>query len=167
MGDPVWPLLVSMEQSWISYGKALLTLFAMGYWNPWVNKTYYGQFCPVSFYESIDIYYRAYHAKGQVSSLKIVDLAAVWNSDPAARKLSAYILNVRISVDFEYFEVWFFVNIFIYVLEQDSKKKKWGKMKLFPNDFFLGRAALFERAGRGDAHIFFKKKLAAQAIRVK
>ena len=61
-----------------------------------------------------------------VSSFKIVDLAAVWNLDPAARKLSA--LNVRISVDFEYFEVWFFVNIFIYVLEQDSKKKKWGNL---------------------------------------
>ena len=71
-----------------------------------------------------------------VSSFKIVDLAAVWNLDPAARKLSA--LNVRISVDFEYFEVWFFVNIFIYVLEQDSKKKKWGKFKLFPHDFFSG-----------------------------
>ena len=36
------------------------------------------------------------------------------------------ILDVRISVDSEYFEVWFFVNIFIYVLEQDSKKKKIG-----------------------------------------
>ena len=92
-----------------------------------------GLFCLVSFYKSIDKYYRTYHAKGQVSSFKIVDLAAVWNSDPAARKLSANILNVRISVDFEYFEVWFFVNIFIYVLEQDSKKKKWGKLKLFPN----------------------------------
>ena len=34
-------------------------------------------FCQVSFYESIDIYYRTYHAKGQVSSFKIVDLAAV------------------------------------------------------------------------------------------
>ena len=88
-----------------------------------------------------------------------MDLAAVLNSDPAARKLSAYILNVRNSVDFEYFEVWFFVNIFIYVLEQDSKKKKWGKLKLFQNEFFSGRAALFEGAGRGDPHIFFKKKM--------
>ena len=60
-----------------------------------------GLLCLVSFYESIDIYYGTYHAKGQVSSFKIVDLAAVWNSDPAARKLSANILNVRISVDFE------------------------------------------------------------------
>ena len=72
--------------------------------------------------------------------------------------MSANILNVRISVDFEYFEVWFFVNIFIYVLEQDSKKKKWGKLKLFPNEFFLGEAALFEGAGPGEPHIFFKKK---------
>ena len=62
-------------------------------------------------------------------------------------------------MDFEYFEVWFFVNIFIYVLEQDSKKKKWGKLKLFPNEFFLGEAALFEGAGQRDPHIFFKKKV--------
>ena len=86
-----------------------------------------------------------------------MDLAAVLNLDPAARKLSANILNVRTSVDFEYFEVWFFVNIFIYVLEQDSKKKKWGKLKLFPHEFFLGRAALFEGAGRGTRTYFSKK----------
>ena len=146
-----------------------LTLSPTGYCNPWVPRggadsappyqtLLLGLFCLVSFYESIYIYYRTYHAKGQVSSFKIVDLAAVWNSDPAARKLSANILNVRISVDFEYFEVWFFVNIFIYVLEQDSKKKKWGKLKLFPNEFFLGEAALFEGAGRGDPHFFSTKK---------
>ena len=127
-------------------------------WNPWVPLLA-RLFCPVSFYQSIDIHYRICHVKGKISSVQIVDLAAVWNLDPAARKLTANILNVRISVDFEYFEVWFFVNIFIYILEQDSKKKKWGKMKLFPNDFFLGRAALFEGAGRGDPHIFFKKKI--------
>ena len=134
-----------------------LTLPPTVYCNPWVLLL--RLFCPVSFYESIDICYRTYQAKGQVCSFKIVDLAAVWNSDPAARKLSANILNVRISVDFEYFEVWFFVNIFIYVLEQDSKKKKLGKLKLFPNYFFSGGAARFEGAGRGDPHIFFGKKL--------
>ena len=34
---------------------------------------------------------------GQVSSFEIVDLAAVWNSDPAAQKLSANILNIRMT----------------------------------------------------------------------
>ena len=74
-------------------------------------------------------------------------------------QILAKILNVRISANFPYFEVWFLVNIFIYVLEQDSKKKKWGKLKLFQHEFFLGGATLFEGAGRGDPHIFFKKKL--------
>ena len=147
-----------------------LTLSPTGYCNLWVPRgggcfsppyqtLLLGLFCLVSFYESIDIYYRSYHAKGQVSSFKIVDLAAVWNSDPADRKLSANILNVRISVDFEYFEVWFFVNIFIYVLEQDSKKKKWGKLKLFFPNFFQRGATLFEGPGGGDPRSFFKKKI--------
>ena len=33
----------------------------------------------------------------------------------SSAQISANISNVRNSVDFEYFEVWFFVNIFIYI----------------------------------------------------
>ena len=44
-------------------------------------------------------------------------------------KLSANILNVRISVNFEYFEVWFFVNIFIIALLEQNyiSGKNWSK----------------------------------------
>ena len=33
----------------------------------------------------------------------------------SSAQISANISNIRNSVDFEYFEVWFFVNIFIYI----------------------------------------------------
>ena len=99
------------------------------------------------------------HAKIGTLSKKLAEILRFWRKKFSSARISANILNVRILVDFEYFEVCFFVNIFIYVLEQDSKKKKWGKLKLFPHEFFLGGAALFEGAGRGYAHIFFNKKM--------